>query len=385
MDRSSSHAPRVLHASALLSPGLAAMLAVATHELVRSGVRQTVLHVGPEGGTPPELAAMFDPQVRLVALDPPESGGHWAHVRALRAALQVELASRRHDVVHLHGVRAGLAGRLALSALAEPPSAFYSPHGLGSLDARRPLAGKLAGWAERAVAFAGSHPVAGGLAEAREIERLTGRVASVLEQAIDAAFFDVMHRPEKPPRVLAVGRIVPRRQPELFAELAARFQYAGAQVRFVWAGEGDADLSQALRASGVELTGWLTPDALREELARADVLVQTASCEGMPLAVAQAMAAGVPCVLSDVPGHRDLVVHELTGLLAPDVSGLALQVRALLDDPALARRIGEAARRDAWLRFHPQRFGDALLALYRLRPALARQEAAAGVFDAAVP
>ena len=386
MQRTPTHAPKVLHASARLSPGLAALLAVATQELVRSGVRQTVVHVTADGRTPPDLAVMFDPEVRLVALEVPAGAGYWAHVRALRAALQVELASRRHDVVHLHGARAGFAGRLALGAIADPPPAFYSPHGLGSLDARRPVAGRLAALAERAVAFSGSHPVAAGAAEAQEIERLTGRVASVLEQAIDAAFFDVHHRPAQPPRVLAIGRIVARRQPELFAELAARFQYAGAQVQFVWVGAGDADLERVLRAAGVKVTGWLPAEELRDELARADALVQTASCEGMPLAVAQAMAAGVPCVLSDVPGHRDLVVHGLTGLLAADVSGLALQVQSLLDDPVRARRIGEAARRDAWVRFHPQRFGEALLALYRLPPARADAATAApGVFDPVVP
>ena len=73
-----------------------------------------------------------------------------------------------------------------------------------------------------------------------------------------------------------------------------------------------------------------------------------------------------PHGLTGVPGHHDLVSHELTGLLGADVSALAEHVKRLLDQPARAHELGDCARREARQRFHPQRFRRALLALYRL-------------------
>ena len=66
------------------------------------------------------------------------------------------------------------------------------------------------------------------------------------------------------------------------------------------------------------------------------------------------MAAGLPVVASDIPGYREVVRHEVEGLLVPprDPAALAAAIRQLLTDRGLARRLGEAGRgraeRFAW-------------------------------------
>lgn len=68
--------------------------------------------------------------------------------------------------------------------------------------------------------------------------------------------------------------------------------------------------------------------------------------EGMPNAVMEAMAAGVPVVASDIPGNRELVVHGETGYLVP-IAGRAARARhtdQIVSDPALAARLGAAAK-----------------------------------------
>ena len=68
--------------------------------------------------------------------------------------------------------------------------------------------------------------------------------------------------------------------------------------------------------------------------------------EGQSNAVMEAMTAGVPVVASDIPGNQDLVVPGETGYLFPlgDRAELARYTREILDDPDLARRLGEAGR-----------------------------------------
>jgi len=90
-----------------------------------------------------------------------------------------------------------------------------------------------------------------------------------------------------------------------------------------------------------------------------EALWSPSAYEGQSNAILEAMAAGIPVIATDVPGTRDLVVHETTGYLVPttaraasattvnrDVAaGLASHTLRLLDDPELGRRLGQAARR----------------------------------------
>jgi glycosyltransferase involved in cell wall biosynthesis len=356
----------VLHATEHLASGVLAFLTLATRELVQAGVHQTLVY-SRHDETPDDVCAQFDPQVRLVEIDGPRKRGHWAFLRALRQTLRDELSAQRYDAVHLHAAKAGFVGRLALGGA--PPSLpplFYSPHGLASFNRQRPLIGAMSGFLERVAGFSACRPVGSGHGEARELERLTRREAVVLENPVDQTFFDVQRRPDAKPRVVTIGRACEQKGPTQFAELAARFHYAGEPVHFVWVGAGEPRYEQMLRAVGVEVTGWVGPDEVRAQLARAHLYVQTSHWEGMPLPVLQAMAAGVPCVVTDVVGNRDAVTHGATGLLARDVSSLAVYVKSLLDQPERARELGDAAQREARQRFHPQRFRRALLSLYRL-------------------
>jgi glycosyltransferase involved in cell wall biosynthesis len=77
-----------------------------------------------------------------------------------------------------------------------------------------------------------------------------------------------------------------------------------------------------------------------------DCLWLASSYEGMPNAVMEAMACGVPVVGSDIAGTRDLVVHGETGYLMPvgDRAAMARHTNRLLDDANLAARLGNAAR-----------------------------------------
>jgi glycosyltransferase involved in cell wall biosynthesis len=356
----------VLHATEQLGSGVLSFLTLATRELLQAGVQQTLVY-SRQDATPADVPAHFDPQVRLVEIDGARKRGHWASLRALRQALRDELNAQHYDAVHLHAARAGLVGRLALGGRsASLPPLFYSPHGLASFNRQRPLIGAMSGLLERVAGFSACHPVGCGHGEARELERLTRREAAVLENPVDEAFFEVQRRPDAKPRVITVGRACEQKGPTRFAELAARFHYAGEPVHFVWVGAGEPRYEQMLRAVGVEVTGWVGPDEVRAQLARARLYVQTSHWEGMPLSVLQAMAAGVPCVVTDVVGNRDAVTHGATGLLARDVSSLALYVKSLLDQPQRARELGDAAQHEARQRFHPQRFRHALLSLYRL-------------------
>jgi len=66
--------------------------------------------------------------------------------------------------------------------------------------------------------------------------------------------------------------------------------------------------------------------------------------EGLSGALIEAMAASVPCVATDIPGNRELIQHEVTGLLVPtkDPKALAHAIERLLLDTDLAQRLAKA-------------------------------------------
>jgi glycosyltransferase involved in cell wall biosynthesis len=98
-----------------------------------------------------------------------------------------------------------------------------------------------------------------------------------------------------------------------------------------------------------------------------DVLWLGSEYEGLPNVIMEAMAAGVPVVATDISGNRDLVVPGETGYLVP-VGGraaFAKETNRILDDDALAGRLGEAGRQRVLSEFTVEKMIERHVDLYR--------------------
>jgi glycosyltransferase involved in cell wall biosynthesis len=102
-------------------------------------------------------------------------------------------------------------------------------------------------------------------------------------------------------------------------------------------------------------------------LAACDVFALSSDWEGMPNAVLEAMAAGLPVVATAVGGTPDVVVQGTTGLLVPpdDATALAAALDRLIHDPDLRRMMGAAGRQRVRARFSAQQMVERTQALYR--------------------
>jgi glycosyltransferase involved in cell wall biosynthesis len=158
--------------------------------------------------------------------------------------------------------------------------------------------------------------------------------------------------PDAPRVALFLGDLLPRKgvYDLVAAWVAVVAEFPGA--RLVLAGTGEKDgLLIAAAAAGVahaiEFPGWVEPAAKRALLARADLLVLPSYIEGVPISLLEGMAAGLPSVVTPVGGVLDTVTDEREVLVVPagDRTALARAIVRLFASPALARRMGEAARR----------------------------------------
>lgn len=152
--------------------------------------------------------------------------------------------------------------------------------------------------------------------------------------------------------IVFVGRLEPQKNLSVLIEAFARLPPT---VQLIVAGDGaqrDQLMAQAaVRRVTVDWRGVVSHAALPTLLRTADVFVLPSLVEGHPKALLEAMSCGLPCVGLDVPGTRDVIRPRETGLLAaPTAAGLADALRCLLEDHALAARLGQAAR--AWVVKH---------------------------------
>jgi glycosyltransferase involved in cell wall biosynthesis len=146
-------------------------------------------------------------------------------------------------------------------------------------------------------------------------------------------------------RIIAawVGRAANQKRPQDLAALAAS---VGPGVRVVALGK---DLAASIAGRRFETAGGTVLDERTDPqalYAAADIVVQTSAWEGMPLALLEAMAAGLPVVAYDVGGVSELVLHGETGYcVAPgNVEQAAGWLRLLAEDHHLRRRIAQTAQ-----------------------------------------
>ena len=146
--------------------------------------------------------------------------------------------------------------------------------------------------------------------------------------------------------LVAIGRLTPsKRYDHTIAALAdLRTTHPRATLTLIGEGRCRDDLVALARKLGVgdavRIPGRVSLDEKLRILDESDILVGSSVREGWGLTVTEAAARGVPSVVYDIPGFRDAVVHERTGLLVePQASALAQGVARLLDDPALYERL----------------------------------------------
>jgi glycosyltransferase involved in cell wall biosynthesis len=102
-------------------------------------------------------------------------------------------------------------------------------------------------------------------------------------------------------------------------------------------------------------------------LTASDVSVMTSHYEGIPRALMESMALGIPVVATDVPGTRSLIRSGQTGLLVDygDVPGLSEALIRVSNDPALARKLGESGRHLVQTRFNEYTVADRVEDVYK--------------------
>lgn len=176
-----------------------------------------------------------------------------------------------------------------------------------------------------------------------------------------------------PPRLIYVGRLHEQKGLDVLLQALRQLSRRGPTHDICLQVLGDGPLRDQLRqlagqlgiAHQVEFLG--QTDRVLEHLQQADIFVLPSRAEGISNALLEAMALGLPVVVSNIPGNVDVVEHEKNGLhfSVEDPESLAQTLASLLDQPELREQLGGAARQAVEDCYSLRYVADRYIAIYR--------------------
>ncbi|MBA2114508.1 N-acetyl-alpha-D-glucosaminyl L-malate synthase [Planctomycetes bacterium FF15] len=186
-----------------------------------------------------------------------------------------------------------------------------------------------------------------------------------------AAANPILTLAESAPLVVFTGRLHPgkglTKLVRAWPYILQRFPMA--RLWLVGEGPQEGELASMIGAMGLQsriiLPGAF--DTVEDVLAAADAFVLPSLHEGMSIALLEAMAAALPCVVSDIPGNRILIDHDDTGVVFPvdDTRALADSLIRVIESRQLATSLGNAARSRVIQHFSLQRSAADHVAYFR--------------------
>lgn len=176
--------------------------------------------------------------------------------------------------------------------------------------------------------------------------------------------------PRKRFLLLLPGGLRPVKGQHRAISLVRVLRAAGADIEMILAGP-DQDLEYAnevremcKQQPGVRVLPTLAQDRMGAAYVDADIVLNTSFHEGAAPTLLEAGILGRPVIASDVPGNRELIRHNDTGLLFATEDEMAKQVLALYRNRSAAGALGVRIREDFQRRFDPVRELSALLSAY---------------------
>jgi glycosyltransferase involved in cell wall biosynthesis len=307
-------------------------------------------------------------------------------IKEMVLLLRICLAYRRErpDVLHHVASKPILYGTLAAIASLRNPAIVNAPVGMGYVfSSKQRLARLLRPFLRLAYRFLlnprGSRVIfenpddAGDFVENGFVRRADSIV--IRGAGIDVQKFQSVTPPPGRPVVALVARMLRDKGVYEFIEAAHRLHDAGSDARFVLIGDPDPENpasvpSKHLRSwhgrKGVEWWGW------QEDMISAWHQVHIACLpssyrEGLPKALLEAAACGLPIVTADAIGCREVVQNGVNGFLVPvgDVQALATALNVLMCDAGLRTVMGKQSRARAEREFTSGQVNSETLAVYR--------------------
>lgn len=297
----------------------------------------------------------------------------WLDVYALYS-LYNKLRELKPHIVHTHSSKAGILGRIA-AYFAGVPVIIHTFHGFGFNAQQKPWTRWLFVKLERFCARLSTHLVFvsdANRTEAESLGILGSKPHSLIRSGIDLSpqpesasakselrtynrILKILNDiPSNAWRVLYIGNFKPQKNPMDLALVAQAVLKEQPDIHFLFAGDGEQRveveswcIEQGL-SERIHFLGWFQRrNDLQDILSRSNCFLMTSLWEGLPRALVEAMVGGLPAVVYNVDGARDIVKEGETGFLVPpkDRAAAVEKILWLAAHPEEAKKMGERGAR----------------------------------------
>jgi glycosyltransferase involved in cell wall biosynthesis len=309
-----------------------------------------------------------------------KSTNAWNEINTVRALFKL-YSELRPDIVHHVTIKPVLYGGLA-ARLAQVPAVVSAVTGLGYVFLAEGLrASLLRAGVKRAYRLALNHRNSRVIFQNPD-DRLEFLRNDLVDEAktviikgsgVDMERFVPQPEPEGTPLILLASRMLSDKGILEFVEAARIIRQEGIKARFVLV--GDTDLGnpagvpvETLKEWGREgiVEWWGRKKDMEKVFSQAHIVCLPSYREGVPKVLIEAAACGKPIVTTDVPGCREIVKHELNGLLVPVKDGieLARALKTLIQKADLRRQLGQNGRKLAVADFSEEQVIHETLSVY---------------------
>ena len=326
----------------------------------------------------PNVPVIESTGIRHVGIPMTRTLTPWADLRSLRKL--VDLMRKEHfTVVHTHTPKPGLLGQLA-ARIAGVPIVLNTLHGFYFHDGMAPFLRKFYILMEKIAARCSDvilsqnaedvdTAIQEGICTDRQIKYLGNGIdlrrfdrRRIQETTLTALRHELQLDAERPV-VGFVGRLVAEKGIGELLQAAGQVLAVRPETQFLFVGPIDHEKADAITPAmaadyGVEHACTFT--GLRQDMpelyALMDLFVLPSHREGFPRSPMEASAMGVPCIVTDIRGCREAVIHKHNGLLTPlgNIDALVAAMTTLLEEPAFAQAMGNAGRDLAEARFNEE-------------------------------
>jgi len=161
-------------------------------------------------------------------------------------------------------------------------------------------------------------------------------------------------------RLLYVGRVSREKDLDLLAEAYRRLRNEGLSIQLCVVGHGPYSREFSESLPEALFTGYLSGEELAAAYASADIFVFPSTTDTFGNVIIEAQASGVPVIVSDSGGPKELVENDRNGLITKshDVEDLTRAIRELVADPERRKRMGNFARESVIDRTWPNAFRE---------------------------
>ncbi len=266
--------------------------------------------------TPKNFNEYFDERIHLIKVN--NFTRAISPVKDFKATIELKniVDKISPDIIHLHSSKAGVIGRILFGNAKIP--LFYTPHGYSFLmkDCSKLKRGIYRS-IEKIMSFGRCITISCSHGEHEETLKLT-KNALYVNNGINIKQIDELvakiPKHDHPFTVYTLGRICYQKNPSLFNSIAE----AMPKVRFLWIGDGE--LRNELKASNIEITGWVDRNEALNYSVNADVFVLTSLWEGLPISLLESMYMKKKCIVSDVIGNHDVIRNNYNGFVCNTIT-----------------------------------------------------------------